>query len=147
MNSKQKGNIAESAVIAKLISLGYGVSIPFGDNQRYDIILDLKSKLYKIQIKYCGQVCKDYVTCITSSRLNHTTNKTNTTYEQDIDLFIFYIYELNEYLMIPINEIGIQKTIQIRRTLPKTTNGKKTWMLSDYKLEIQLSKLINGSIA
>lgn len=147
MNNKQKGDVAESAIIAKLISLGYIVSIPFGDNQRYDIIVDLNGYLYKVQIKYCGQVCIDYVICVTSSNLNNTTNKTCTTYEQDIDLFMFYIPKLNEYLMMTINEVGLQKRIQLRRTLPKTTNGKKTRMLVDYNLETQLSQLINGDIA
>lgn len=49
-NSKRRGSITELLVIAKLLEYGE-VSIPYGNNARYDCILDLQSKLVRIQIK------------------------------------------------------------------------------------------------
>ena len=54
MNSKDKGNIGEAIMLAEFIKRGIQVSIPFGDNARYDLIIDLNGKLYKVQVKYCN---------------------------------------------------------------------------------------------
>jgi hypothetical protein len=50
-NTKRVGDIAESAVIAALIRNGYEVSIPFGENHRYDLIADREGVLSRMQIK------------------------------------------------------------------------------------------------
>lgn len=53
MNNKTKniGNKTEITIISEFINRDIPVSIPFGDNQRYDVIIDVHSKLYRIQIK------------------------------------------------------------------------------------------------
>jgi len=51
MNSKNKGNIGESQALAEFTKRGIQVSIPFGDNARYDLIADFNGKLNKIQVK------------------------------------------------------------------------------------------------
>ena len=40
--NKQKGNIGEAKCLAKMIELGIPVAIPFGDNERYDLIIEDK---------------------------------------------------------------------------------------------------------
>lgn len=42
MNSKNKGNIGEAIILAEFIKYGIQVSLPFGDNARYDMIADIK---------------------------------------------------------------------------------------------------------
>ena len=46
--NKQKGDIGEAKCLAKMIELGIPVSLPFGDNQRYDMIIDVNGELKKI---------------------------------------------------------------------------------------------------
>ena len=50
MDYKQNGSITELLVIAELMKYGI-VSIPYGNNARYDCIFDFKNKRYRIQIK------------------------------------------------------------------------------------------------
>lgn len=50
MDYKQNGSITELLIIAELMKYGI-VSIPYGNNARYDCILDFKNKRYRIQIK------------------------------------------------------------------------------------------------
>ena len=38
------------------MKLGYNVSIPFGEDSRYDFIVDINDKLYKIQCKTCSEI-------------------------------------------------------------------------------------------
>ena len=49
--SNKIGYITELQVISKLMEYG-DVSIPYGNNSRYDCILDYNGKLLKIQIGY-----------------------------------------------------------------------------------------------
>lgn len=51
MNTKQKGSIAEQAVIIRFLKLGWHICKPLGDNQGYDLIVDVHGKLAKIQVK------------------------------------------------------------------------------------------------
>jgi hypothetical protein len=51
VNTNSKGEISEGHVIAYLLKRGYAVSIPFGNNQRYDLILDDGDRLWRVQVK------------------------------------------------------------------------------------------------
>lgn len=48
---KANGEITQSAVTTELLKRGIPVSLPVGDNQRYDLIFEAKSKLWKAQVK------------------------------------------------------------------------------------------------
>ena len=45
--SKQKGNIGEAKCLAKMVELGVPVCLPFGDNERYDMVIERNGKLEK----------------------------------------------------------------------------------------------------
>ena len=45
------GEISECVVAAHLLQLGYSVSIPFGNTQKYDLVLDDGNKLWRVQVK------------------------------------------------------------------------------------------------
>lgn len=51
LNSKQKGNLTELQCLAAFGQYGYTISIPYGDCARYDFIVDINNKLYRIQCK------------------------------------------------------------------------------------------------
>ena len=52
MNSKDKGNIGEAIAIAEFTKRNIQVSIPFGDNARYDLVADFNGKDYHIVSDY-----------------------------------------------------------------------------------------------
>lgn len=51
MRTKDQGIIGETRAIYEFEKRGIAVSIPFGDNLPYDIIIDVNGSLYKAQIK------------------------------------------------------------------------------------------------
>lgn len=51
MNSKRIGNIGEAAALMKFVEIGIPVYLPFGDNEKADLIVELKGQLLKIQVK------------------------------------------------------------------------------------------------
>lgn len=136
MNSKDKGNIGESIVLTEFIKRGIQVSIPFGDNTRYDLIADFNGKLNKIQVKYCNQLSETgSVSCPCASSTNHTTNKHLSTYENDVDYICFYLACWDEVIIVPIEQIGTKKTISFRLDKPKTTNQFSVNLVEDYSFD------------
>ena len=51
LNKKQIGNLTELKCISAFYELGYSISIPYGENNRYDFIADIGGKLIKVQVK------------------------------------------------------------------------------------------------
>ena len=140
MNSKDKGNIGEALALAEFIKYGIAVSIPYGDNARYDLVADFNVKLNKIQVKYCNQKISENnsIVCPCASSTNHTTNKHYITYENDIDYFVFYLAEWNELLLVPIEKIGTKKSIMFRMDKPKN-NQSNCNLVKDYTFDKILS--------
>lgn len=50
-NSKDVGDETEATIISAAIGAGYSVAIPFGDNDKYDLVLDDGDELLRIQCK------------------------------------------------------------------------------------------------
>lgn len=142
MISKEKGNIGEAIVLAEFVKRGVQCSIPFGDTARYDLIAEFGGRLNKIQIKYCNQITENNsVTCPCASSTNHTTNKHYTTYENDVDYIACYVVPMDRCILVPIKEIGKQKSITIRLA-PPNNNQKNVRYIEDYSFE----RVLNQSI-
>jgi hypothetical protein len=136
LNSKEKGNIGESKVLCEFVKRGIQVSIPYGDNARYDLIADFRGRLNKIQVKYCDQLTdNDSIILPCASSTNHTTNKHYTTYENDVDYFAFYIPKWDMSLLVPIEEIGTKKSITVRKTPTKSNQKSSIHLVQDYSFD------------
>ena len=51
MNTKRRGEISEAALFLKAVTQGFAVAKPWGDNERYDLILDSGERLWRVQLK------------------------------------------------------------------------------------------------
>ena len=133
MTPKEKGNIGEIQILLEFLKRGVQVSIPFGDNARYDLVADFGGKLNKIQVKYCDQeVVNGSISLVCSSSKNHTTNKRLSTYERDVDYFAFYIPKWEVSLLVPIEVISNRSRIQFRMTPTKNNQKSGTHFVQDY---------------
>ena len=52
----EQGNIGLAKALYELQILGYRISIPITENQKYDLICDMDNKLYRVQVKTTKQV-------------------------------------------------------------------------------------------
>jgi hypothetical protein len=118
MNNNQIGNISESAIVAKYISLGYIVSIPFGNKENYDIIIDDGKKLKKIQIK-TGHVSKEsiYVNLGVEGKYKNCT------------AIAVYVPELNKCYEIPITKCKGTSITLHSNNVPNSTKYAKNFKL------------------
>lgn len=139
LNSHFIGEITEQQVALEFLKLGYLVSKPLVTSSRYDFVVDINNKLYKIQVK-TGTLKEDsYIEFSTSTSHTNTKGTKNLTYSEDEVDFFATIYN-NECYLIPIQVCG--KRAQRLRIIP-TKNGqtKGITFAKDYHLKDIVKKL------
>ena len=128
------GEITEQQVAVEFLKLGILISKPLVQSSKYDFIVDINDKLYKIQVK-TGTPKEDnaYIEFATSTSHTNTRGTINLTYsEKDVDFFAT-MYEGQCYL-VPREVCGSRN--QRLRLIP-TKNGqiKGITFAKDYHLE------------
>lgn len=135
MDVKHKGAQTELQCITYLHGLGYNISIPFGDNARYDLILDTGKELLRIQIK-TASLCLDtndtYLVKTCSTGINQHQNKIKSYTEDEVEYIGTYIKD--RVYLIPISECG-KKEKRLRFAPPKNNQNSKCNMAENYEAE------------
>lgn len=141
-NTKKIGNLTELQCATRLYELGCAVSLPFGNSEKYDLIMDWNNILYKIQIKHAqvlsenGQV---YAIKFKTRWIGHNnTGYTAHRYTSE-DVNYFATFYNGECYLVPQSECSNEKTLRI--IPPKNGQKKGISFLDDYKAEEVLRKL------
>ena len=140
MTSKDVGNITEVSCMLEFMKLGYPVLTPYGDCQRYDFVVEINSKFYRIQSKTANDayINEGYIVF----RCDNTTTKNGKIVhhsydENEIDYFSTF-YDGKCYL-IPVNECSREK--RLRFTAPKNGQTRGITFASEYELEKVVANL------
>ena len=109
-NPNNIGQITETQVILHCLLNQISVSIPYGDKSRYDLILDINHKLYRVQIKTSrrAQTQGEAFMFNCYSIVNGKRHK----YTKDEIDFFATIWN-NELYLIPVEECSTEKTLWI----------------------------------
>ena len=135
MNSKRIGNIGEAKVLAKFVEMGIPIYIPFGDDEKADLIAEFDGKLNKIQVKTS---IKSKNGCsifdLTSSTAHRTNGERRKYLNSDIDYFALYSLDRDKiYLMkVPDNPMS---AITIRFEDTKSGMKSRVNYESDFLIE------------
>ena len=134
LSSHFKGEITEQQVAIEFLKLGLQVCKPLVQSSKYDFVVDIENKLYKIQVKTSTPKEENsYIEFATSTSHTNTRGTLNLTYsENDVDFFFFFYN--NECYLIPFSHCG--KRAQRLRLVP-TKNGQTTGIkfAKDYHLK------------
>lgn len=138
-NTNIKGRLTESLVLSYILKLGYSVSIPFGDKDKYDQIWDINGKLLRIQVKTSRLNEKEKNPSNVSIRFNckSTVNGTCKKYTSaDIDYFATWWD--NKVYLVPVEECSVEKCLRFTSSQPNQPNI--SWA-KDYEVEEVLKRL------
>ena len=97
LNKKNLGELAELSFMRKAASLGFAVAKPWGDSDRYDVIVRFDKIFWRVQVK----------SVITTQPSRHsyrvkTTRGCNSTYSADeIDFLVAYIFPKDVWYVFP----------------------------------------------
>ncbi|MDX1745409.1 MAG: group I intron-associated PD-(D/E)XK endonuclease [Halobacteriales archaeon] len=125
MQSHRKGDLTEAIVIAELKRRSIPVSLPFGDNERYDLVIETPTgNLLRVQVK-TGWVTDGKFEFHARSQHTNSTGNTYKTYDGDIDFFTVYCHELATLYLIQEDEFG--SSISLRVEEPECRNRRINW--------------------
>ncbi len=97
LDCKHRGDVAELAFMRKAATLGFAVAKPWGDCDRYDIVLRAGNAFWRVQIKS--------VWAVSHSRPHFrvkTTGTRHTPYSADqIDFLVAYIFPKRPLVRVP----------------------------------------------
>ena len=139
MTSKQLGNITEVSVMLAFLKLGYNVLTPYGDCERYDFVVDIQNKFYRIQVK-TSQEKEEGKIEFNSSSTHYSDGKCihDSYTKEDIDYFAT-CYNDKCYL-IPVEEAGNRAT-SLRFVPAKNGQTRGIKMAYNYELEEVIKRL------
>ncbi len=127
-NSKTKGNRAELNVLYRFSEAGFSVSIPFGDNAPYDLIVESPSKkLYRIQTRWCSW--KGEVLSVSLQRSSQ-----GVSFPLDLTrIDAMVAFDGKDLYLIPVTGLTVATAIQLRRSPAKNGQTKGVRLSSDFK--------------
>ena len=117
MDCKKQGNIVELRFYLKAFELDLVVSKPFGDNARYDFIVDNKGRLSRVQIKSTGVLNLEaghhghigrYRILSAFGAIKRSLSK------EHIDYLVAYIIPESLWYIIPVEAMRGKKTLHFK---------------------------------
>ena len=138
-DTKRVGNVTEIQCMTSFIELGYNVSIPFGDCERYDFIADYKGNLLRIQCKTARPSEDD--SCIEINGRSNKRVKGKCTHRQYTKEEVDYMatYYKGKCYLIPVEEVGSAKKLRLQES--KNNQMERVNFAKDYELEKVLQRI------
>lgn len=137
--TKIKGLVTELQCQTYFTSKGYNVSIPLGEDCRYDMIVDIEGLLLRIQVKHANEDETGF-TIQTKSTQSNTVSNTNHRYNKEqIDYFATYCN--GQYYLIKVEECSTSK----RLVFVKTQTSQN--LAEDYLAEKEIQRILKGEEA
>jgi hypothetical protein len=98
LDCKHRGELAELAFMRRAAALGFAVAKPWGDSDRYDVILRVRKVFWRVQIK---SVWAKY-RARTHYRLKTTGASTVPYSAEEIDFLVAYIFPEDAWYVFPV---------------------------------------------
>lgn len=134
MDTKGIGNIGEAKVLCKFVELGIPVYLPFGDNERSDLIAEFNGKLNRIQVKTSIKAENGKMVFDLTSSTAHRSNGVKHKYtDSEIDFFACYNIARDKIFLVPVDEP--RSAITIRYEKPKNNQTLGINFEDDYLIE------------
>jgi prevent-host-death family protein len=119
-DSNVKGAVAEQAIVLAAFRLGVPVFRPLSEHGRADLVLEVGSRLLRVQCKWGrlsgdGSVVEVHTGSCRSSALGYL----RTTYtEGEVDLFGVYCDPLDRCFLLPVSMVAGKHQVNLRLTPP-----------------------------
>jgi hypothetical protein len=121
---KDVGDRTQLAVMLALQEIGYAVSLPFGENTRYDLVIDDGKSLSRVQCK-TGRLRAGAVRWATCSFYGHHPNPRTRQrdYHGQVDYFAVFCPDTGKVYLVPIDDLPVRRQAALR--VEPTKNGQK----------------------
>ena len=131
-DTKSVGDFSELSAIYALARAGYLVSVPFGENRRYDLIIDKNNVLSRVQVK-TGRLHSGSIVFNCFSSHLHRGGVACRRYTGEIEYFAVYCPEIDEVYLVPIEDLNVLKG-HLRISPSRNRQVKGVRFASQYKV-------------
>jgi hypothetical protein len=132
---KDIGDRSTLAIMFALHTQGNAVLVPFGENTRYDLVVDNGSSLRRVQCK-TGRLRNGAVLFATCSCYGHhgSTANPRRDYQGEVDDFAVFCPELGSVYLIPIEDIPVRNLGTLRVDPPANGQVKNVRFAATYEI-------------
>jgi prevent-host-death family protein len=147
-NPNHKGNVAELAIAAEAAKLGLDVLKPLTEHARYDLVLEIGSRLYRVQCKWAS--CRDGVIRVRlySSYHSPTRGYVNSKYAaSEVDLVAIYCADTGHCYLVSPDLFDGRAALYLRVAEAKNNQRAALNWAADYEFQgavAQLAERPNG---
>jgi hypothetical protein len=129
---KTKGDKSTLAIIFGLREIGYEVLTPFGENTRYDLVID-DGRLSRVQCK-TGRLRHGVILFATCSCYGHhrKPESARRSYDGEVDLFAIYCRETGGVYLVPIDDLPVKVQGTLRVAAPRNSQKAGVRFAADY---------------
>jgi hypothetical protein len=143
---KRIGDRTTLAVMFALAGAGYEVSVPFGENTRYDLIIDRESVLSRVQCK-TGRLRHGVIRFSTASTYGHlpSPREVRRTYQGQIDYFGVFCPETRGVYLVPIEDVQTRAGAYLRVEPTRNAQRRRIRFAADFQIGvIQVGPNVEG---
>ena|SRR5947209_6391594 len=107
LSRKRRGELAELAFMRKAANLGFAVAKPWGDTDRYDVVIRFESTFWRVQIKsvLAKYPLRNYYRVQTVDWQKHSYSA------KDIDFLVAYIFAEDIWYVLPAHIVENKKSV------------------------------------
>jgi PD-(D/E)XK endonuclease len=138
-DNKSVGERSQAIILARLAEVGYNVLIPFGENHRYDLVIeDADRQFWRIQCK-TGRLDsnQEHIEFNAASNYYHHRKGGTTwgkrTYHGQVEYFVVYCPSTKKVYFIPIDQVTTNK-MRLRLSPTRNNQEKNVHWAKDYEL-------------
>jgi hypothetical protein len=141
-DTKRIGDRSEIEVLAALAQAGYLVSVPFGENQRYDLIAEKNNVLIRVQVK-TGRLTNGAIMFKCVSTHSHRNGVSLRKYIGEVEAFGVYCPDVEAVFLVPVQDVAVEG---ILRWLPPKNGQKRAIRWADRYLVARTNPKVGSSI-
>jgi hypothetical protein len=94
----------EATILAEMVRRGYQVLVPFGTNQRYDLVLDMNGEFVRAQCKK-GRLRNGVIRFPARSTRANRQGIYFRGYSGQVEIFLVHCPETNQIYAVPVDEV------------------------------------------
>ena len=130
---KSIGDRTTLAVMMALDAIGARFLVPFGENARYDLVIDEQTRLARVQCK-TGRLRRGAVSFrVCSMYLHHPNPKIHSRdYHGEVDYFAVYCRETTGVYLVPIADLPTKTSASLRVEPARNSQRRRIRSASDY---------------
>jgi hypothetical protein len=131
-STKSIGDRSEAVVLLALIKAGYNVSIPFGENHRYDLLADDGERILRVQVK-TGKLSGDVIRYSCSSSHSHRGGVFARPYFGQVDLIAVHCPQNGKVYILPEKEF-VATRAHLRLSEPANNQRRRIRWAREFEL-------------